>query len=87
MQIIETEEQIRQLPKGMVLTIGNFDGVHRGHQAILSQGRELARERGVGFAVMTFDPHPVALLHPEHAPGVLTPLSMKTLLAESMSVD
>jgi riboflavin kinase/FMN adenylyltransferase len=36
---------------------------------------------------MTFDPHPVALLHPEHAPGVLTPLSMKTLLAESMSVD
>lgn len=87
MQIIETEDQIRQLPKGMVLTIGNFDGVHRGHQAILSQARAIARERGVGFAVMTFDPHPVALLHPEHAPGVLTPLSMKSLLAASMSVN
>ncbi len=86
MQLFETEQQIQQLPKGMVLTIGNYDGVHRGHQAILSTGRALAAERGVPFAVMTFDPHPVAVLHPEQAPGVLTPLGVKRLLLESMSV-
>ena len=71
----------------MVLAIGNFDGVHRGHQAILSEARRIARERELPFAVMTFDPHPVALLKPEHAPGVLTPFSMKKLLLESMSVN
>ncbi len=86
MQMIDNTQQIQQLPKGMVLTIGNFDGVHRGHQAILSEARAIARQRGVGFAAMTFDPHPVALLHPEHAPGVLTPLAMKAMLAASMSV-
>ena len=87
MQMITTEQQLKDLPRGMVLTIGNFDGVHRGHQAILSQARAIARQRGVGFAVMTFDPHPVALLQPQHAPGVLTPLTIKKMLATSMSVD
>jgi riboflavin kinase / FMN adenylyltransferase len=71
----------------MVLTIGNFDGVHRGHQAIIAAARTLAAERNVPFAVMTFDPHPVAILHPEQAPGVLTPLRVKQMLLESMSVD
>jgi riboflavin kinase/FMN adenylyltransferase len=86
MQLIDNEQQLKQLPRGMVLTIGNFDGVHRGHQAILMAARALAREKQVPFAVMTFDPHPVALLHPEQAPGVLTPLAVKKLLLESMSV-
>ena len=87
MQIIDSIDKMKQLPKGMVLTIGNFDGVHRGHQAILSEARRIARERDLPFAVMTFDPHPVALLKPEHAPGVLTPFSMKAMLLESMSVN
>ena len=87
MRIIENEQQIKQLPKGMVLTIGNFDGVHRGHQAILSAARALAREKDVPCAVMTFDPHPVALLHPEQAPGVLTPIGVKAMLLESMSIN
>ncbi len=87
MQIVENQQQIKQLPKGMVLTIGNFDGVHRGHQAILSTARQTASERNVPLAVMTFDPHPVAVLHPEHAPGVLTPLKMKAMLLESISID
>ena len=87
MQIVENEQQLKQLPKGMVLTIGNFDGVHRGHQAILTAARALAREKQAPFAVMTFDPHPVAILHPEQAPGVLTPIAVKKMLLESMSVN
>ncbi|MBP8605860.1 MAG: bifunctional riboflavin kinase/FAD synthetase [Phycisphaerae bacterium] len=87
MRIVETQQQMSSIPKGAVLTIGNFDGVHRGHQAILSTARRLAREKGLAFAVMTFDPHPAVVLHPEQVLGILTPLPIKTLLFEAMSVD
>ena len=87
MQIFQDHRELTKLPKQMVLTIGNFDGVHRGHQTIIKTAREIARDKEVLLAAMTFDPHPVALLHPEKAPGILTPLVMKSLLLESLSVD
>ncbi|MHC4386716.1 MAG: riboflavin biosynthesis protein RibF [Planctomycetota bacterium] len=87
MRIIEDHQAIGGLPKGMVLTIGNFDGVHRGHQAIITNARQIARDNQTQVAVMTFDPHPAVLLNPERAPGILTPLKMKSLLLESFSVD
>ncbi len=87
MRIIEDHQELNSLPKGMVLTIGNFDGVHRGHQAILTTARQIAREKQIQVAAMTFDPHPAVLLNPDHAPGILTPLHMKALLLESLSVD
>lgn len=87
MRIIEDHEGLSGLPAGMVLSIGNFDGVHRGHQAILKVAREIACERQTPVAVMTFDPHPAVLLNPDRAPGILTPLEMKALLLESLSVD
>ena len=87
MRIIEDHQELNSLPKGMVLTIGNFDGVHRGHQAIITTARQIAREKQTQLAVMTFDPHPAVLLNPDHAPEILTPLSMKSLLLESLSVD
>lgn len=65
---------------GCVLTIGNFDGVHAGHQEILSTARRIAGQRRASVAAMTFDPHPVAILYPERAPEVLTPLYMKRSL-------
>ncbi len=69
--------------RGCVLTVGNFDGVHIGHQRILATARRIAAERMTEPAVMTFEPHPAAVLHPEKAPGVLTPLGLKEhLLAE-----
>ncbi|OQY03083.1 MAG: hypothetical protein B6I25_08515, partial [Planctomycetales bacterium 4572_13] len=49
--------------------------------------RQIAREKQTQLAAMTFDPHPAVLLNPGHAPGILTPLSMKSLLLESLSVD
>jgi len=87
MRIIEDHQAISGLPKGMILTIGNFDGVHRGHQSIITTARQIAREKQTQLAVMTFDPHPALLLNPDHAPGILTPLEMKSLLLESLSVD
>ncbi len=87
MRIIDNPQQLGELPRAMVLTIGNFDGVHRGHQAILAAARRIARQRQTQTAVMTFEPHPAALLRPDRAPGILTPLPMKTLLLESLSVD
>ncbi len=87
MQIIEDHQALSGLPKGMVLTIGNFDGVHRGHQAIITAARQIARDKQTQLAVMTFDPHPAVLLNPERVPGILTPLEMKALLLESLSVD
>ena len=57
-----------------VLTIGNFDGVHLGHRAILDTARRLADQRGAAVRVLTFDPHPAAVLRPEHQPPRLLPL-------------
>jgi riboflavin kinase/FMN adenylyltransferase len=72
------------LPHGGVATIGNFDGVHRGQRAILDRTVERAGELGVPAMVVTFDPHPLAVLHPERAPVPLTtPKQKEALLAEA----
>jgi len=77
MKVLTAAADFNQVRKGCVLTIGNFDGVHVGHQEILRTARRLAEDNGTEMAVMTFEPHPVAVLHPEKAPGVLTPLPLK----------
>lgn len=62
---------------GSVLSIGNFDGVHRGHRAILDHVVSRAEDFGVPAAVMTFDPHPVKLLRPSRAPRLVTTLEQR----------
>ncbi len=62
---------------GPVLAIGNFDGVHKGHQAILQKTKALAKERGVKSAVLTFEPHPRKLFRPDDPPFRLTPAAIK----------
>ncbi|MBN1973858.1 MAG: bifunctional riboflavin kinase/FAD synthetase [Sedimentisphaerales bacterium] len=87
MKIMQSISECRNISKGSVLTIGNFDGVHLGHQEILSFARQKAVQRAAELAVITFEPHPVAILYPEKAPGVLTPLEVKENLLAKYGVD
>ena len=72
---------------GVVLTIGNFDGVHLGHQALLEAACEIARQPSVPVVVITFDPHPLAILAPERAPARLTTLEERTTLLAVHGAD
>jgi riboflavin kinase / FMN adenylyltransferase len=66
-----------------VVVVGNFDGVHLGHQHVLARAREIADERSLEVVAVTFDPHPMAVLRPEHAPTTLTTIERRAeLLAE-----
>jgi len=87
MRTIETISGLKQVLKGCVLTIGNFDGVHMGHQEIVTVAKKIAREKGTELTAMTFEPHPVAALYPERAPGVLTPLALKKHVLARCGVD
>jgi riboflavin kinase/FMN adenylyltransferase len=69
------------------LTIGNFDGVHRGHQALLARVVAAARARGVAAAVMTFEPHPRELFTPERAPMRISGLRDKLEALADQGID
>lgn len=71
----------------VALTIGNFDGVHLGHQALLRQLRDQAAQRGVPTAVLTFEPHPREFFAPQQAPTRLTSLREKLELFRALGVD
>ncbi|HEY6290101.1 MAG TPA: bifunctional riboflavin kinase/FAD synthetase, partial [Terriglobia bacterium] len=69
------------------MTVGNFDGVHLGHQKLFGRVLERARAAGSTAAVLTFDPHPSQVLAPERAPKLLTPLPEKVRLIEATGID
>jgi len=73
--------------QGGFLSIGNFDGVHRGHQAMLATLVRSAASRNVPAVVFTFDPHPISLLRPEHAPPALSTISRRLELIAESGVD
>jgi riboflavin kinase/FMN adenylyltransferase len=73
--------------KGAVVIIGNFDGVHRGHQTLLSDARELAEELGAPMAVLTFEPHPRSVFQPDQPPFRLTSLRAKAHALQEAGVD
>jgi riboflavin kinase/FMN adenylyltransferase len=72
---------------GTVVTIGNFDGVHAGHRAVLGAVVERARAQGLTAVAITFDPHPVQVLFPERAPALLTSLDQRAELISALGVD
>jgi riboflavin kinase/FMN adenylyltransferase len=77
----------RAAPAPVALTIGNFDGVHLGHQAMLARLTAAARELGVPPCVMTFEPHPREFFAPDQAPTRLTSLREKLELLEAAGVE
>src|SRR5438093_244926 len=70
-----------------VVTIGVFDGVHRGHQLIIGRAVEKARELGIPSLVLTFDPHPIEVVRPGSHPPLLTSQRYKADLVEQLGVD
>lgn len=90
MRVFRSIDEVRALTATgarTVAAIGNFDGVHRGHQEII--GRVLDRARGLDARAIavTFDPHPLAVLHPERAPKLITPTPEKLRLLEQTGLD
>jgi len=70
-----------------VLSVGNFDGVHRAHQAVLVQVVKRAKERGARSLAVTFEPHPTRILRPDVAPKLITPLPRKLELLAATGLD
>ncbi len=84
--------EISDVPEDLertAVTIGNFDGMHLGHQHVVGRAREVAGTVGVDAVVaVTFDPHPIAVLRPEHAPSMLSTIDERIrLLAEAGADD
>jgi riboflavin kinase/FMN adenylyltransferase len=87
--MILINDPLRQtdLPRGCVATIGNFDGMHIGHQAIIRGVVERARETGRPSAVITFHPHPLSIVAPDRVPPQILTLPQKHELLRDMGVD
>lgn len=84
MEVFHNLDQVRF--KGVVLTIGNFDGVHLGHQSIMKAGRRRAEANDTQLVAMTFHPHPATILSPGRVPAALTPIEEKLRLLEECGV-
>ncbi|WP_312200344.1 bifunctional riboflavin kinase/FAD synthetase [Stutzerimonas balearica] len=87
MQLVRGLNNLRPRHRGCVATIGNFDGVHRGHQAILARLRERAAELGLPSCVVIFEPQPREFFAPDKAPARLTRLREKLCLLEQQGID
>jgi len=87
MNIIIGIENIDRKFRNPVLTLGNFDGVHLGHQKIFKSVKEEAQKIDGEAIVFTFDPHPLQVLAPQRCPPPLTPFKKKLMLMEMVGID
>jgi|Deesub1362A_J573_1020465.scaffolds.fasta_scaffold00045_107 riboflavin kinase/FMN adenylyltransferase len=87
MKILKGIEAIKKRYKNVILTIGNFDGVHIGHQKILNRIVSRAKEVNGTAAAITFEPHPTKVLYPERGVKILTPIEEKARLMRHFGVD
>jgi riboflavin kinase/FMN adenylyltransferase len=86
MQVIR-DDQPSDSSKRSVVTIGAYDGVHRGHQAVIGQVRKEAQQLGCQSVVVTFDKHPASVVRPASAPKLLTDLDQKLELLQQTGID
>ncbi len=87
MKLLQHHERIDPALRGAVVAIGNFDGLHRGHQALLAMAKTLALESGVALGILTFEPHPRSFFKPHEPVFRLTPPALKARLAAKLGVD
>ncbi len=87
LQIIRHYSDCPKQAKGGVIALGNFDGVHLGHKAVLQKTKDIARELNAPSLVMTFEPHPVRFFNPNAAPFRITPFRNKMQLLNHLDID
>jgi riboflavin kinase/FMN adenylyltransferase len=87
MQIVRSWRDVPPDLKGAALAIGNFDGVHRGHQAVLGEAIGLAKREGRRSGAVIFEPHPRQFFAPDQPFFRLTPLALKLELLEALGLD
>ena len=86
MRILRSIAELAELPGPLFLAIGVFDGVHLGHQTVISTSAKHARAGNGTPVVVTFDPHPVKVLRPENAPHLITATQHKIALIRDLGV-
>jgi riboflavin kinase / FMN adenylyltransferase len=86
MQVLRSISELAELPGPLFLAIGVFDGVHLGHQAVISTSAKHAKEAGGKPVVVTFDPHPAKVLRPNEAPHLITATQHKIALIRDLGV-
>jgi riboflavin kinase/FMN adenylyltransferase len=87
MEIIRDPAGFPRPVAGCAVSIGQYDGVHRGHRTVIGEVRRLAADAGLHTAVVTFDRHPASVVRPESAPKLLTDLDQKLELLAETGVD
>ncbi len=87
MQLIRGLQNLTQALTGCVATIGNFDGLHRGHQYLLAEVERQAKNAGLPSVLITFEPQPLEYFKPAIAPARLTTLREKALVLSHMQLD
>ena len=87
MTIHQGLDGLRSIAHGAVLSVGNFDGMHRGHRRLLELANSFRPHSSGRVAVVTFEPHPLTVLRPQLAPPRLTPPAIKQKLLEQAGVD
>lgn len=87
MHIIFDIEQLEKPLKNPVLTIGNFDGVHKGHLVLFDKVKEKARDIKGQSVIITFDPHPIKIMKPGNGPPLITPTRQKLELIGDAGID
>jgi riboflavin kinase/FMN adenylyltransferase len=87
MEVIRDQSRCPRPARGVAVTIGAYDGVHTGHQAVIHEVRRRAAALGIHSAVVTFDRHPASVVRPESAPRLLTDLDQKIELLADTGID
>lgn len=87
MHVIHGHKHVLPEFRGSAIAIGNFDGVHRGHRALIAEAKRHARDAKAPSAVMIFEPHPREFFQPDETHFRLTPLKRKIVLLETLGID